>query len=42
MKEMGWSWSDLEATPMYVRRFCADLMGIRRKCEADHMRRSQR
>lgn len=31
MREMGWSWPDLEAAPPYVRRFCTDLMTIRRR-----------
>ena len=34
MHEMGWSWSDFEATPMYVRRFCLDLISIRRRVAA--------
>lgn len=38
MREMGWSWADLEATPAYVRRFCTDLMSIRRRCEAQRIK----
>jgi len=42
MREMSWSWQELEATPVYVRRFCLDISGIRHKCEADAMRRRSR
>jgi hypothetical protein len=41
MREMGWSWDDLQATPAYVVRYCSDLMFIRRRAEADQMRRQQ-
>jgi hypothetical protein len=42
MREMGWSWDALVATPPYVRRFCLDISAIRRKCEAEHARRANR
>lgn len=29
MEAMGWSWAELEATPAYVRRYCADILGLR-------------
>ena len=35
MKEMGWSWRDLDDAPPYVRRFCLDLMTIRRRVAAE-------
>lgn len=35
MREMGWSWADLDNTPLYVRRFCWDLSQIRRQNESD-------
>lgn len=35
MRDMGWSWPDLEAAPPYVRRYCMDLMIIRRRVEAE-------
>jgi hypothetical protein len=38
---MGWSWPELEATPMYVRRFSFDLLNIRRKCDAERQRRGR-
>jgi hypothetical protein len=31
MHEMSWSWPELQATPLYVRRYCWDLLLIRRK-----------
>ena len=34
MLSMGWSWEDLEATPTYVRRYCAELLALRRQAEA--------
>jgi hypothetical protein len=34
MRAMGWSWADLEATPLYVRRYCWDLLQARNEAEA--------
>jgi hypothetical protein len=34
MEGMGWSWDDLVATPLYVRRYCWDLLLIRRQADA--------
>jgi hypothetical protein len=42
MREMGWSWDDLEATPMYVRRFCSDLLWLRRQAEAEEIKKAER
>lgn len=42
MREMGWSWADLEDTPAYVRRYCADFMQMRRAAEARALARRQR
>jgi hypothetical protein len=25
MREMGWSWTDLKRTPLYVQRYCWDI-----------------
>ena len=33
MREYGWPWPELEATPSYVRRVCWDLMVARREAE---------
>lgn len=41
MREMGWTWRDLQATPAYVIRYCADLMMIRRNAEAEQVERSR-
>lgn len=30
---MGWSWEQLQATPLYVQRYCWDLLQIRREAE---------
>lgn len=32
---MGWSWPDFEAAPPYVRRYCTDMMIIRRRVAAE-------
>jgi hypothetical protein len=28
MHRMRWSWDELQATPMYVRRYCLDTLGM--------------
>ncbi|TQF04757.1 hypothetical protein E6W39_24190 [Kitasatospora acidiphila] len=33
MREMGWSWQELQDTPFYVRRFTWDLICTRREAE---------
>jgi hypothetical protein len=33
MREMGWTWQELEDTPWYVRRFTSDLLMARREAE---------
>ena len=33
------SWRDLQETPAYVRRFCLDLIGIKRRCAAERANR---
>lgn len=39
---MGWSWADLQDTPMYVRRYCWDLLQIKRKAERDAIEAANR
>ncbi|MEV5944421.1 hypothetical protein [Streptomyces sp. NPDC051994] len=42
MKRMKWSWNDLQATPMYVRRYCIDFLNAiaeREQAENDRMQR---
>lgn len=41
MREMGWSWDDLERAPEYVVRYCSDLMFIRRQAEADEVEKQR-
>jgi hypothetical protein len=33
MREMHWSWAELQAAPVYVRRFCWDFTLARRGAE---------
>jgi hypothetical protein len=42
MREMHWSWEDLQGTPPYVKRFCNDLTAIRRRIHAEAAERAQR
>lgn len=42
MREMHWSWADLQDTPAYVRRYCADFIQLRNKAEADANERANR
>lgn len=35
MREMRWSWTELQDTPAYVRRYCWDLMQARKTAEND-------
>lgn len=41
MREMGWTFAELQATPVYVRRYCWDLMVARREAENDAIEREQ-
>jgi hypothetical protein len=34
MLQMHWSWDELQATPMYVRRYCADFLLMRNEARA--------
>lgn len=29
--DIAWSWRDMQETPAYVRRFCLDLLAIKRR-----------
>lgn len=42
MREMGWSFDQLQSTPMYVRRYCWDLMIARREAEHEATERAYR
>lgn len=41
MREMHWSWAELQATPPYIRRFCWDFTLARRKAENDAAERER-
>lgn len=34
MREMGWSFTELQEAPAYVRRYCVDFLTLRREAEA--------
>lgn len=42
MKYMRWSWEQLEATPLYVRRFTWDLMQAEITAQNDEMSSARR
>lgn len=39
---MGWSWPELQVTPIYVRKFCWELLQIRRRAAADRIEQARR
>lgn len=41
MKRMHWSWDQLRATPIYVRRYCLDILGMLGEHERQEMRREE-
>jgi hypothetical protein len=42
MHEMKWSWDELQATPLYVRRYCWDIMQVARRVEQDRLDQAER
>ena len=42
MHEMHWTWAELQATPLYVRRFAWDFTLARRQAENDAAEKAQR
>jgi len=42
MREMGWSWDQLEATPLYVRRYTWDLILTRRRIQQEKQDQADR
>jgi hypothetical protein len=42
MQRMRWSWDQLQATPVYVRRYCIDFLGLIAEQEAAENRRAER
>lgn len=41
MREMRWSWRDLQECPAYVKRFCWDFIQLRRQAEKDAIDRAR-
>lgn len=39
--DIAWSWREYQETPLYVRRFCWDLMVIKRRCLAERANRGK-
>ena len=37
MRGMRWSWAELQDTPLYVRRYCWDLLNARAQAEHDRI-----
>ncbi|MER6778501.1 MULTISPECIES: hypothetical protein [unclassified Streptomyces] len=41
MRRMHWSWEQLQATPLYVRRYCLDILGMVSEHERQQAEREQ-
>lgn len=41
MKRMRWSWEELAATPLYVRRYCLDFLGLIAEAEEKKSKKSK-
>lgn len=42
MRQMRWSWEQLQQTPLYVRRYCVDFLGMINEQEERQMERERR
>lgn len=42
MRRMHWSWEQLQATPMYVRRYCIDFLGLIAEQEEAEQKKAER
>lgn len=42
MRQMRWSWDQLQQTPMYVRRYCVDFLSMVNEHEERQMERDRR
>lgn len=42
MRRMHWSWTDLQETPVYVRRYCADFLGLIAEAEEAQQEKQKR
>lgn len=41
MRRMHWSWDQLQSTPMYVRRYCLDILNMISEHEERESKREQ-
>lgn len=41
MRRMHWSWEQLQATPIYVRRYCLDILGMLSAHEEQEAKRAE-
>ena len=42
MKRMRWSWDELAATPLYVRRYCMDFLALIAEAEEKDRKKQKR
>jgi hypothetical protein len=42
MKRMRWSWEELQATPLIVRRYCIDFLGLIAEAEEKDRKKQKR
>lgn len=42
MRRMHWSWEQLQATPVYVRRYCIDFLGLIAEQEEAEQKKAER
>lgn len=42
MREMGWTWAELEATPIYIRQVCAALISVENEVRKTQHDRAER
>ena len=42
MKRMHWSWDELMATPLYVRRYCLDFLALISEAEEEANKKAER
>ncbi|MGW1071588.1 hypothetical protein [Streptomyces sp. NPDC002537] len=42
MRRMRWTWGDLQQTPLYVRRYCLDFLGLISEQEERENERARR
>jgi hypothetical protein len=40
--DLAWSWRELQETPVYVKRFCLDLLAIKRRVIKEKTERANR